>query len=99
MKVFAKKPDTCWYVMHIDNTLEALQRFVKGYIETVTLFENGVIICNEEGRIRNLPHNTNICGCDFVGNILFVGTDGEEFCDAPVSFQDFRKIIHSADNI
>ena len=99
MKVFAKRPGEPWQETEIENTLEALQEFVQGYIETITLFENGVIICNEEGRIRNLPHNTNICGCDFVGNILFVGTDGEEFCDAPVSFQDFRKIIHSAENI
>ena len=33
----------------IPNTLEALQRVVGGYIETVTFASDVVIICNEEG--------------------------------------------------
>ena len=65
------------------NTLKALQREVSGYIETVTIASDAVIICNEEGRILGLPDNCRVCGVDFVGTVLIVGTKGDEFCDVP----------------
>ena len=63
----------------MENTLEAFQQAVGGYIETVTLASDIVIICNEEGRLLDLPFNVNICGCDFYGTIFAVGTKGPEF--------------------
>lgn len=65
------------------NTLKALQREVSGYIKTVTIASDAVIICNEEGRILGLPDNCRVCGVDFVGTVLIVGTKGDEFCDVP----------------
>lgn len=62
-----------------DNTLEAFQRAVGGYIETVTLASDLCLICNEEGRLRGLPYNTTVCGESFVGPVLAVGVKGEEF--------------------
>lgn len=62
-----------------DNTLKAFQEAVGGYIEAVTLCTDLVLICNEEGRIRGLPYNTTICGCQFYGPVLAVGTKGVEF--------------------
>lgn len=62
-----------------DNTLEAFQDAVGGYIEAVTLCTDLVLICNEEGRIRGLPYNTTIAGCQFFGPVLAVGTKGVEF--------------------
>lgn len=48
-------------VIEIDNTLEALQEQVGGYIETVYPFEDdAVIICNEEGKMIGLPLNRAI---------------------------------------
>ena len=67
----------------MENTLKALQREVSGYIETVTIASDEVIICNEEGRILGLPDNCRVCGVDFVGTVLIVGTKGDEFCDVP----------------
>ena len=67
----------------MENTLKALQREVSGYIETVTIASDSVIICNEEGRILGLPDNCRVCGVDFVGTVLIVGTKGDEFCDVP----------------
>ena len=40
-----------------DNDLKAFQKAVGGYIETVTLATDLVIICNEEGRLKELPYN------------------------------------------
>ena len=62
-----------------DNTLESFQEAVGGYIESVTFATDVVIICNEEGRIKNLPENTSICGVDFVGTIVACGTKADDF--------------------
>ena len=62
-----------------DNTLEAFQEAVGGYIEAVTICTDLVLICNEEGRIKGLPYNTTICGCQFYGPVLAVGVKGEDF--------------------
>ena len=75
-----KAPGQSAEVRMVDNQLGALQSLVGGYIEVVTLNESSAIICNEEGRLRHLPHNVRFCGVDFVGPILIVGTDGDEFC-------------------
>ena len=62
-----------------DNRLESFQKAVGGYIEAVTVASDLVLICNEEGRLLNLPFNATICGMDFYGPVLAVGTNGEEF--------------------
>lgn len=62
-----------------DNTLEAFQEAVDGYIEAVTIAEDVVIICNEEGRLRGLPFNTRVHGISFVGTVIVAGVKGEEF--------------------
>ncbi len=83
MKVIRKKPGCEPEIIEVDNTLAALQAEVGGYIETVTIASDAVIICNEEGRILSLPDNCRVCGVDFVGTVLIVGTKDDEFCDVP----------------
>lgn len=83
MKAIRKKPGCEPEIIEVDNTLAALQAEVGGYIETVTIASDAVIICNEEGRILGLPDNCRVCGVDFVGTVLIVGTKGDEFCDVP----------------
>lgn len=66
-------------VKNIDNSLKALQELVGGNIE-ITSFDEGVLlVCNEEGRIHNLPINENypyIRG-DFLLISDEIGEDGE----------------------
>lgn len=62
-----------------ENTLEAFQQAVDGYIETVTVAEDVVIICNEEGRLRGLPFNVEVLGIGFVGTLIAVGVKDDEF--------------------
>lgn len=86
MKALIKNPgDESFREIIIPSDLHLLQQLVGGYIETVTLEPDYCVICNEEGRLQGMPHNCNYCGIDFVGPILIVGTDGEEFCDVPIS--------------
>lgn len=62
-----------------DNTLESFQKMVGGYIETVTIASDLVLICNEEGRINGSTYNVTVCGCDFYGPVLAVGVADDEF--------------------
>lgn len=83
MKAIRKKPGCEPEIIEMENTLQALQTEVGGYIETVTIATDTVIICNEEGRLRGLPYNCRFVGVDFVGTILVVGRNQDEFCDVP----------------
>lgn len=71
----------------IENKLEAFQEAVDGYIETLTLVPDEVVmIVNEEGLLRGLginPLATALYGSAIVGVAVVVGIDGEEFCDVP----------------
>jgi hypothetical protein len=77
--------------IEIENTLEALQKEVGGYIETVTLIGGyAVMIVNEEGMLRGMPSNlpsnltaSAVAARKIVGQALVVGVDGEEFADIP----------------
>ncbi len=91
MKVIRKKPGCKAEVIEVENTLEALQQEVGGYIEVVTLPYGAALICNEEGRILGLPDNGRACGVDVVGTVLIVGTKDEEFCDVPAFF---KRAVH-----
>ena len=83
MRAVAKRPGEPGKVITIDNDLKALQDYVGGYIETIRVFEDALIICNEEGRLLGLPFNLSLCGMVFFGPVLFVGVEGEEFTDCP----------------
>lgn len=89
IKIMIKEPEKTPYFTEIENSLEEMQKAVGGYIETVTIASDLVIICNEEGRVRDFPYNCNICGISFVGTILFCGILNDEFCDVPFSEYDF----------
>ena len=83
IRVLIKEPGKAGRIEEIPNTLEDLQKLVGGYIETFTFVSDAVVICNEEGRLKNLPYNCDLFGISFVGTIIFAGVDGEEFADLP----------------
>ena len=81
MKAIIKEPGKKPRITEIENSLSALQEAVGGYIETVTFAADCCIICNEEGRLQELPYNLTFCRVSFVGTILFIGVLGDEFAD------------------
>lgn len=93
IKVLIKDPGKAPREFDIENTLETLQHIVGGYIETVTLASDLVIICNEEGRLMNLPYNCDVCGIDFVGTIILAGVAGEEFADLPGDMESWKSVF------
>lgn len=94
MRVFVIHPEPGRYHFHdCENTLEALQGLVGGYIETGTpaeLRDEGVyLICNEEGVLRGLPYNENTYPFFYAGTLVMVGADGENFTSLNQHQQDF----------
>lgn len=89
IKVIIKEPGKAPEIKTITNDLGALQSIVGGYIETVTLASDLVIICNEDGKLWNLPYNFDSGGQSFVGTVVFAGVDGDEFADVPERLASF----------
>lgn len=86
MKVLIKEPGKPWVTAEVENTLEALQSVVGGYIETLTInagTEPLVLIMDEEGRLNDKPYNMTIGGVDLVGTLLLCAVDEDEFCNVP----------------
>ena len=77
----------------IENTLQAFQNAVGGYIETVTLNSDLVLICDEDGRLKKLPYNCTVCGYHFVGPILVVGAKQSSFANAPIGAAEFTRLF------
>ncbi len=91
--VLLKRPGEIPRSVNVSNSLEALQRNVGGYIETVTFASDCVIICNEEGRLLGMPYNCTICGLDFVGEIIIAGVKGDEFTDIPLTWAQCKELF------
>ena len=90
IKVLALLPMELPKEIDLDNTLEAMQKFVGGLIECITLSDTGsevTLICNDEGKLLGLPLNRPLwdgadvlagpgflAGCDNEGNLTSLQT-------------------------
>lgn len=85
MRAIYKAPGREPQRVEIGNVLGVLQQIVGGYIETVRISENGILIMNEEGKLRGLEPNffLGAIGDTIVGPVLIVGENGDEFTDLP----------------
>lgn len=66
-------------IIEIENTLEALQQAVGGYIQAVYLDENIVLLCDEEGKLKGKEYNFALPTDIIVGDVLFLCTSDEDF--------------------
>ena len=58
LKVLVVEPRKRPYVQEIDGSLASMQKLVGGTIQAVYPFEDAVaLICNDEGKLLNLPYN------------------------------------------
>lgn len=102
IRAIVKRPDERYgHVTNISPTLQNLQKTVDGYIETFTLMDGVVIICDEEGRIKGKPFNCripadSIFSTSFVGDIAVLGVDGDDFTDCPLDFKVWKRLIGGA---
>ncbi|MEA4875655.1 DUF4314 domain-containing protein [Anaerorhabdus sp.] len=78
IKVLVIEPQAKPYIAIIDNNLKSLQSMVGGNIELVSLSNTAEIICNEEGKLMNLPANRRLGNDIITGRFIIVGDDGGE---------------------
>lgn len=60
MKIIVYEPNKEPYIEDIDGSLKSMQGVVGGYIETLSLMSDCVIVCNEEGAPMSLPLNCKL---------------------------------------
>ena len=79
-RIFKCEPNKLGYVKEINSNLEALQNEVGGYIQCLPLFDNVVLIVDEEGRLKNKEFSFYLPSYgDIVGDAFFIGTKDEDF--------------------
>lgn len=83
MKAIRKKPGKAPEACEVENSLEALQAEVGGYIESFQFTSDCTLLINEDGKNLGLAPNLYVLGELLVGTVLAVGVKGEEFCDLP----------------
>ena len=79
MRVIIKEVGKEPRVEQVENDLATFQNLVGGYIEAVSTGQNICLVCNEEGKLNNLPDNFPIGNDVIAGTGVFVayGNDGE----------------------
>ena len=102
IKCIVKRPDEQFgHVTWVSDSLENLQKTVGGYIGTVTLDNGVVLICNEEGKLRDMPYNFTVRRMRGVvtiqnaifGTVIACGADGDEFADIPIDFNEWKALL------
>ncbi len=97
-RVILCRPDETAEVVEIEDDLESMQELVGGliepydpfYSETDPRYENVILVCNEEGKLMQLPLNRAIVDED--GRVMDVIRGPFFLCYAPVESERFLSI-------
>ena len=76
IRVVMVEPGKPAYETCIESSLTGMQKAVDGYIEIIP-DEDCVLVCNEEGKIRNLKGNRHVYN-DIIAGTFFVAADNDE---------------------
>ena len=98
LRVILCKPGETAEVVEIEDELESMQALVGGliepydpfYSETDPRYENVILVCNEEGKLMQLPLNRAIVDED--GRVMDVIRGPFFLCYAPVESERFLSI-------
>ena len=91
MKVLMIEPGKKPRKAEIDGSLQGMQQVVGGYIQAIYPFEDPVaLICNEEGKILDLPFNRALRDED--GDIYDIVAGTFFLCSAPPDSDSFEDL-------
>jgi len=91
IRVIVKEPGGEFTVRLIPATLEYHQKLVGGYIETVSIGNGILLVCNEEGIMLDLPKNLRVGHAIIRGTIFFCTVKGPKF--ASLSDSQITEIV------
>ena len=94
MEVLLVEPGKEARMTEVSNDLRSLQSLVGGYIEATYPFDDPVaLVCNDEGKIMQMPLNRALRGEDgkiydaIAGPFFICGLGEDDFCSLPKSFR------------
>lgn len=90
LKILFKEVGKRPKVMEIDDTLEAKQKLVGGLIEVVHYKDNMLLICNEEGKIFDMPPNLKFENDYIAGDCFVIGDDSKNCGFKSLSIEEIR---------
>lgn len=94
IQVIIKTPtDQIGCIKTIDNTLEALQKIVGGYIEAIYIQNDVILIVNEDGKYSGLDKNFKIPNDTIVGTVIVCSSDEEDFSDITISLNAWEQLL------
>ena len=91
-------------VREIDDSLKAMQEIVGGYIQPIYLDDSVALVCNDEGKVMNLPLNRGLRDkngqiYDIVSGTFFLcgaPADSDHFTSlTPEQIEQYRKRFHT----
>lgn len=92
IRILVVEPNKEPYQTKIENTLKNLQSVVDGLIEYVQLEHNVDLICNEEGKIYNLPMNRIVPNDIICGTFFIAGQhEGETISLSKKQIKKYKK--------
>lgn len=95
IKVLKKEPGKAPEIVTIDGSLSSMQDIVGGYLEVLPLPRcRAIMVCNEEGRMLELPHNLTLMGRHIVGTIFFCcSIQGRLVGLTPTAEKEIRQLL------
>ena len=79
LRIVYVEPGRPTFESAIPNQLKNLQQAVQGPIEVIHLGEGALLVCNEEGKLRDMTGCRRIGSTIIAGAFFIVGDDGENF--------------------
>ena len=86
----------------IEDDIDVEQGIVGGYMEELQLSDTASLICNEEGKLRNLPANRRYGNDVLAGTFFITGVDDDEGIFTSLSKEDidfYSEVFHEIEDI
>lgn len=90
MRILVVEPERRPEVREIDDSLKAMQDIVGGLIQPICLDDSVALICNDEGKLMNLPANRALRDKD--GQIYDIVFGTFFLCGAPADSDHFTSL-------
>ncbi len=90
MRILVVEPEQRPEVKEIDDSLKTMQGIVGGLIQPVNLGDSVVLVCNDEGRLMDLPANRGLR--DKEGQIYDIVFGTFFLCGAPADCDHFTSL-------
>ena len=92
LKAIVKEPGKEPEEFIVADDYKELKSIVGGHLESVTVEEGLVVLCDDEGRLNGKPYNCWFDGINFRGTIVVLGSKGEDFDNCPITLDEFREL-------